>query len=98
MGLFIMQIKHCTTFVVCGIIINVRGITLKDMIKQGDKTMKVITKANMVMFYKGSKFVARYDVETKRVIYSDLYTVNELLDFLNYLNDHKYSIEGIIAW
>ena len=47
-----MRLLYCTTVVVCGIIINVRGITLKDMIKQGDKTMKVITVATYTEAYR----------------------------------------------
>ena len=61
----------------------------------------IINEDNTIELYEKSKseklyFIAKYDPATKYLIYLDLYSINELVDFMKYLDSNKYYIESLI--
>lgn len=40
--------------------------------------------------------IATYSTVTRIMLYVDVYTINDCLDFMNYLNNNNYVIDSII--
>lgn len=40
--------------------------------------------------------IATYSTITKAMLYVDVYTINDCLDFMDYLNNNNYIIDSII--